>query len=56
MSERHDRTENEDRRHDPNRPETADDGPVQTRRSDEAPDRQIAQERQQSTGQGTGQS
>jgi hypothetical protein len=51
-----DRTPSDERRHDPNRPETADDGPVQTRRSDDAPDREIAQERQQSTGLGSGQS
>jgi hypothetical protein len=40
------------------RPDRADDGPPQTRESPEgaSPDRQIAQEPQQSTGQGLGQS
>jgi hypothetical protein len=39
-------------------PDTADDGPVQTRKTPEgaSPDRQIAQEPQQSTGLGMGQS
>ena len=39
------------------RPDTANDGPVQTRDSDHGaePDRQIAQQKQQSTGVGSGQ-
>jgi hypothetical protein len=40
------------------RPDTADDGPPQNRKTPEgaSPDRQIAQDPQQSTGQGWGQS
>lgn len=46
------------KRTDPNRPDTAGDGPVQARRSEDrhTKDKQIAQDKQQSTGVSTGQS
>jgi len=39
----------------PASPDRANDGPVQSRKADDKPDRQIAQDQQQSTGLGSGQ-